>query len=163
MGNVQSVVLMRYGYQDDNARRETWNPHSDTTLVLSSPEELKTKLDQWNQEIISCRIKDLSILNAQATLSIERCDAREAAVLKLTDEEKKVLEIRNEDFNSQRSRFKQEIAKNEEIIGKLTVMSAHEIMNAGLVVHWWVFEEAEIKSLQEFEREFCNADEVDEN
>lgn len=162
MHNIQKVVLMRHGYRDDNARSETWNSYDDSILVAAETDELVAKLEKWNQQVVDRRVKELRIANGETAKSLASCTAREAAVSKLTAEQKSVLGIKTENFNAQRLRHQQELDRNAELIERLESLSLQEIMRAGLVPVWWAFEAADIKSLTELEAELSDADDSDD-
>lgn len=70
MHNVQKIVMMRYGYRDENARAETWNPYDDAQLVSVDAEVLKARLGDWNRAIVDRRVKELKKANVEAEKSI---------------------------------------------------------------------------------------------
>ncbi|TLX16010.1 hypothetical protein [Rhizobium sp. MHM7A] len=158
MHNVQKIVMMRYGYRDENARAETWNPYDDAQLVSVDAEVLKARLGDWNRAIVDRRVKELKKANVEAEKSIASTIARESAVGKLTPEDKTVLRIRDENFGAQRDRYRKEIEQNEALLQKLTSSSLNEIMSQGLVSYWWVFEPADIQTFEDFEASLSDDD-----
>lgn len=77
---------------------------------------------------------------------------REAAVAKLSVEEKRVLQIRTENYDAQRQRHQDVIAKQEALLHQLKSLSLTEIKAQGLVERWWVAEPAKIATLADFEK-----------
>jgi hypothetical protein len=162
MFDIQRITLMIYGYRDDGARRQSWHPYDDAQLVAVDPVILNARLDNWNRSIVDRRIKLAKQAIGEAERLISSATAREAAVAKLSAEDKSILQIRPENFTAQRERHSKEIAENEVLIQQLSSLSLAEIMSRGLVEHWWVFESADIQTFESFEASLSdgNADDV---
>jgi hypothetical protein len=156
--DVQKVTLMIYGYRDDGARVMSWSPYDDAQLVYVDPGVLDTRLNDWNREIVARRIKSAKNTIQEAELLIASANEREAAVAKLSVEERRVLQIRPENFAAQRERHGKEIAKFQALIQQLSSLTLDEIKSQGLVEHWWVAEPADIKTFADFEASLSSDD-----
>lgn len=152
MFNIHEITLMIYGWRDDGARVESWNPYSDSELVAADPVQLDALLVKWNRDIVDRRIELASKLIKEAEQMISSVIEREAAVAKLSVEEKRVLQIRTENYDAQRQRHQDVIAKQEALLHQLKSLSLTEIKAQGLVERWWVAEPAKIATLADFEK-----------
>ena len=158
MFDIQEITLMIYGWRDDGARVQSWNPYSDSQLVAVDPVELDARLGEWNREIVDRRIILAGKLIEEAEQLISNVIERQAAVAKLSSEEKRVLQIRTENYAAQLERHRDVIAKQEALLQQLKALPLSDIKAQGLVERWWVAEPAEIATLADFEKSLSDND-----